>query len=316
VEEESRRSKKLNLVNRLYPHSDELLLATGGDCLLLCKIMHPQCVSKRETGVIDMHDVVGKANILFVTLDCLRFDVAQRCLLDGRSPVLARQLPPEGWEPRETPGTFTLAAHLAFFHGFLPTPLGTGQHLRLFALEFEGSLTTGPATFVFTGVQNIIAGFHELGYRSFCVGGVGFFNKKTPLGQVLPGFFNESVWDPSLGVVAKDSTAAQVRAALRWLETVRPAKKVLLFVNVSATHPPHAHYLEGAARDCPESQAAALAYVDRQLPPLFDALRRRGECFCLFMADHGEAHGEDGRWGHRIAHPTVTTVPYAHFFLR
>jgi hypothetical protein len=33
------------------------------------------------------------------------------------------------------------------------------------------------------------------------------------------------------------------------------------------------------------------------------------------MADHGEAHGEDGHRGHRLAHPTVTTVPYAHFFL-
>ena len=33
------------------------------------------------------------------------------------------------------------------------------------------------------------------------------------------------------------------------------------------------------------------------------------------MADHGEAHGEDGRFGHRIAHPSVTTVPYADFIL-
>jgi arylsulfatase A-like enzyme len=90
---------------------------------------------------------------------------------------------------------------------------------------------------------------------------------------------------------------------------------LLLFINVSATHPPHAHYLPDAAEDGPASQAAALAYVDGQLPPLVEALRRRGECFCLFMADHGEAYGEDDRWGHRIAHPTVTTVPYAHFFL-
>jgi hypothetical protein len=263
-----------------------------------------------------MHDVVGKANILFVTLDCLRYDVAQRCLLDGRTPILARLLPEGGWEARETPGTFTLAAHLAFFHGFLPTPTGPGQHPRLFALEFEGSLTTAPTTFVFSGVKNIIAGFHQHGYHSFCVGGVGFFNKKTPLGHVLPGFFGDSVWEPSLGVVAKTSTAAQLRAGLRWLEAIHPREKVLLFVNISATHPPHAHYLEGATRDSPQSQAAALAYVDGQLPRLLDVLRRRGECFCLFMADHGEAHGEDGRWGHRIAHPTVTTVPYAHFFLR
>ena len=69
------------------------------------------------------------------------------------------------------PGTFTLPAHLAFFHGFLPTPPGTGPHPRLFAVEFEGSLTITPQTYVFRGVDNVIAGFRQLGYRTFCVGG-------------------------------------------------------------------------------------------------------------------------------------------------
>jgi hypothetical protein len=266
--------------------------------------------------MIDMHDVVGRANILFVTLDCLRLDVARRCLIEGQTPILSAVLPPGGWEARETPGTFTLPAHLAFFHGFLPTPMTPGTHTRLFALDFDGSLTTGATTWTFSGVDNIIAGFRQLGYRTFCVGGVGFFNKRNPLGHVLPGFFEDSVWDSSLGVTAKNSTAAQVRAALDWLEGIAPTEKALLFINVSATHPPHAHYLSGAhQRDDSDSQAAALAYVDSQLPALFDQLRCRGEWFCLFLADHGEAHGEDGRWGHRIAHPTVTTVPYAHFFL-
>jgi hypothetical protein len=265
--------------------------------------------------MLDMHQVVGRCDVLFVTLDCLRYDVAVRTLVEGRTPRLAAVLPPSGWEARETPGTFTLPAHLAFFHGFLPTPFGPGPHPRLFALEFEGSLTITPQTYTFTGVENVIAGFRRRGYRTFCVGGVGFFNKKNPLGHVLPGYFAESVWHPSLGVTARDSTAAQVRAALDWLAGVRRDQRVLLFVNVSATHPPHAHYLPGAGADSPASQAAALAYVDAQLPPLFAALRDRGDCFCLFLADHGEAHGEDGRWGHRLAHPTVTTVPYAHFFL-
>ena len=240
---------------------------------------------------------------------------AGRALAAGGTPDLRAVLPPGGWEARETPGTFTLAAHLAFFHGFLPTPPSGGPHPRLLALEFEGSVTIGPRTYTFAGAENVIAGFRRLGYRTFCVGGVGFFNGRTPLGRVLPGYFAESVWHPSLGVTARDSTAAQVRAALGWLETLRPDERLLLFVNVSATHPPHAHYLPGAAADSPESQAAALAYVDSQLPPLFAALRERGPCFCLFMADHGEAHGEDGRWGHRLAHPAVWTVPYAEFLL-
>ena len=52
-----------------------------------------------------------------------------------------------------------------------------------------------------------------------------------------------------------------------------------------------------------------------ELRRLVAALRRRGPCFCIVFSDHGEAHGEDGRRGHRIAHPTVTTVPYANFLL-
>jgi hypothetical protein len=125
-------------------------------------------------ATIDMHHVVGRTNVLFVTFDCLRYDVARRCLEDGATPHLARLLPAEGWEPRETPGTFTLAAHQAFFHGFLPTPISNPLRPRLFALEFEGSLTIGPETYTFAEVDNIIAGFRQLGYRTFCVGGVGF----------------------------------------------------------------------------------------------------------------------------------------------
>ncbi len=265
--------------------------------------------------MLDMHQVVGRANLLWVTLDCLRYDVAVRALAEGKTPNLASVLPAAGWEARETPGTFTLAAHLAFFHGFLPTPPGNGPHPRLLAVEFEGSLTIGPGTYTFAGVDNVIAGLRREGYRTFCVGGVGFFNGRNPLGRVLPGYFEESIWLPSMGVTARNSTAVQVRAALDWLDRVGSGERLLLFVNVSATHPPHGHYLGEGAADSPASQAAALACVDAQLPPLFAALRERGPCLALFMADHGEAHGEDGRRGHRIAHPTVTTVPYAHCFL-
>jgi hypothetical protein len=265
--------------------------------------------------MFDMNQFVGAANFLFVTLDCLRYDVTRLCLAEGRTPNLQSVLPADGWEMRETSGTFTLAAHTAFFHGFLPTPPGDNLHPRLLALAFEGSLTTAHETYVFDGVSNVIAGFRQLGYRTFCVGGVGFFNKRTPLGQVLPDYFAESIWAPELGVASRESTSHQVEAACRWLDGLGPDERFFLFVNVSATHPPHAFYLPGATEDTVLSQAAALGYADSQFPPLFDALRRRGPCFCLLMADHGDAFGEDGRWGHRLAHPTVTTVPYAEFVL-
>src|SRR5262245_31779315 len=104
-----------------------------------------------------MNEVVGRTGVLFVTLDCLRLDVARACLEQGRTPNLAAVLPSSGWEARETPGTFTLPAHLAFFHGFLPTPTTQGPHPRLFALEFDGSVSTAATTFVFRGVDNVIA---------------------------------------------------------------------------------------------------------------------------------------------------------------
>ena len=32
-------------------------------------------------------------------------------------------------------------------------------------------------------------------------------------------------------------------------------------------------------------------------------------------SDHGTAYGEEGYYGHRVAHPVVWTVPYAEFVL-
>src|SRR5437870_1675738 len=47
-----------------------------------------------------MNAVVGRADVLFVTFDCLRYDVA----------VAAPTVHLPRWERRETPGTFTLPA--------------------------------------------------------------------------------------------------------------------------------------------------------------------------------------------------------------
>jgi hypothetical protein len=264
--------------------------------------------------MVNASRLVGTHDVLFVTLDTLRYDVAARLHALGRTPNLSTFLPPGGWEKRHTPGNFTFAAHAAFFAGFLPTPVAPGKHPRPFALRFPGSETTTDETAVFDA-PDLVAGFRGRGYHTLCVGGVGFFNKLTPLGRVLPGLFDESHWLPELGVTDPRSTEHQANLALRRVSELPRAQRVFLFLNVSAIHQPNRFYIPGAAEDTIESHAAALEYVDGQLGRLFAGLRKRGPWLVVICSDHGTAYGEDGYTGHRLAHPVVWDVPYAEFVL-
>ena len=264
--------------------------------------------------MLNARELVGRADVLLLTLDTLRYDVARDAMERGLTPNLARVLPAGAWEERHSPASFTYAAHHAFFAGFLPTPCAPGLHPRLFAARFDGSETITQQTCVFDA-PDIVSGLAQQGYHTICVGGVGFFNKQNPLGSVLPGLFRESHWGPSLGVTDARSTENQVRLALEILTRVPREQRVFLFVNVSAIHQPNSIFLPGAERDSIASQAAALAFVDSQLPPLFQALQRRGPVLVVVCSDHGTAYGEDGFQGHRLAHSVVWTVPYAEFVL-
>jgi hypothetical protein len=264
-------------------------------------------------GNPDMHAIVGSHDIVLVTLDTLRFDAAQQEFLAGRLPHFARHLDPGGWELRHTPGTFTYSAHCAFFAGFLPTPARPGSHARLLSLQFEGSETTDANTFVFRDADSIVAGLANAGYRTICIGGVGFFNLLNPLGSALPGLFAERYWRREFGVTSRDSTAAQLELVCQRLGASElESQRVFLFVNVSAIHQPNSHYLD-ADEDSVQSHAAALRYVDGALAALWQALERRGDSFVIVCSDHGTAYGEDGYLGHRHGHPVVMQVPYAHF---
>ena len=264
--------------------------------------------------VLAMRDLVGSHDVLFVTLDSLRYDVARDALAAGRTPNLAALLPGGAWEARHTPATLTYAAHQAFFAGFLPTPRRPGRHARLFAARFGRSETTTAQTFVFDA-PDIVSGLAAHGYHTICIGGTGFFNKQTALGSVLPNLFAESHWSRRLGVIDRHSTEHQVRLATEALGRLPRERRVLLFVNVSALHQPTCIFVPGATRDTVETQAAALAYVDGHLPALFAGVQRRAPALAILCSDHGTAYGEDGYVGHRLSHPVVWTVPYAEFVL-
>lgn len=263
----------------------------------------------------DMNAIIATHDLLWMVLDSLRWDVAAREWADGGIPNL-RRLTPEGWERRHTPGSFTLPAHTAFFAGFLPTPADVGaDHERLFAARFAGSETTGPRTKAFDA-ENIIAGLNGEGFRTVCIGGVGFFNGQTPLSRVLPGYFEESHWRVEFGVTEKEAPRRQMEFAAGLARAVHPSEKLMLFINVAALHQPNYFYLRDYGPDNLASHAAALRAVDAALPTLLQALGARSRpVFFIVCSDHGTAYGEDGYHGHRAGHEVIWTVPYAHGIL-
>jgi hypothetical protein len=262
--------------------------------------------------MVNMQEIVGTHDILFITLDTLRYDAACDALNRGLIPNIAVRLPHHQWEERHSPASFTYAAHQAFFAGFLPTPAVPGKHPRLFAAQFPGSETTGEVTYVFE-TPDIVSGLFSIGYHTICVGGVGFFNKRSGLGSVLPSLFEESHWSPALGVTEAHSTANQIAIAVDRLQQIPAGQRVFLFMNISALHQPNYMYQLGATTDSYETHLAALAYVDTQIPNLFNNLRR--PTFVILCSDHGTAYGEEGFTGHRIGLPVVWTVPYAEFIV-
>lgn len=263
----------------------------------------------------DMNEITGSHDILWIVLDSLRHDVAARELAEGRTPCLAL-LTGGAWEERHSPGNFTLPAHLAFFAGFLPTPAdSSADRQRLFAAKFAGSETTGSLTKTFDE-ENIIAGLRNAGYRTVCVGGVGFFNRTTPLSNVLPGYFAESYWEPGFSVTDRNSAQNQMAFAAGLVKAAPADQKLVLFINVSAVHQPNYFWLRKSGPDDLESHAAALQAVDSALPVLLGAFSARPRpVFHIVCSDHGTAYGEKGFHGHRAGHACVWTVPYAHGIL-
>ncbi|GAA4311160.1 arylsulfatase A-like enzyme [Actinomadura luteofluorescens] len=263
----------------------------------------------------DMNEVIGSHDVLLVTLDTLRYDVAAELAAAGETPTLTGLLPEGRWERRHTPGSFTYAAHAAMLAGFLPTPASPGPHPRLFAGAFPGSETTAAGTWTFDAAD-LPGGLAAAGYHTVCVGGVGFFNKLTPLGSALPSLFAESHWERGFGVTDPESLPNQIDRIAEVMARLPAERRLFLLLNVASLHQPNWFYLDGATRshgDTRATHAAALRHVDAHIGRLFGLMRR--PCFVIVCSDHGTAYGEAGHTGHRIGHEVVWTVPYGEFVL-
>ena len=228
---------------------------------------------------VDMGEVVGKCDILFVCLDTLRYDAAILEEQAGGTPVLNRY---GAWEKRQAPGNFTYPSHHAIFAGFLPSrdeARSIAEQEMLFLPKSMGMGRKAPKGSYGFDAPNLVQGLHQDGYDTWCVGGVAFFDKRSQMGKIFPSFFEKSYWNPSFSCPMKDSTRNQVDFILKRLEQNTDPRKIFLYVNVCAIHYPNYFYLEGEeANDSLETHRAALRYVDGQLGRLFDGWKeKRGD---------------------------------------
>lgn len=259
---------------------------------------------------LNLIDGFGRRDLVLLTLDALRYDVACSTWNAGATPNLAALLGPAGWPRRHAPGTFTLPSHEAIFAGFFPTDPEHPRGTRPIALRFPGSRTVGAGTLRLDAAC-LISGYRARGYLTICIGGTSFFDPALPLAQRFTDRFERVHFRREMGVGSPVSPRVQLDAAAFELQEAAFERPVLLFVNLSATHPPTRIFARGHAEESVETQAAALVAIDRALPALIAAIRRRGGASLVIGADHGTCFGEDGLVGHRVPHPKVWEVPWA-----
>ncbi len=272
--------------------------------------------NEKKAPSVDMNQVVGAQDILFICLDTLRYDAAVEEEAAGGTPVLNRY---GSWEKCQAPGNFTWPSHHAMFAGFLPCRCHAKHVADREMLFFPRSIGLGnrvpKGAFGFSG-STIMEGLEKEGYDTWCAGGVAFFDKRSDIGKVFPGYFQKSYWNPSFACPVKESTKNQVDFLLKKAEQADSQKRIFLYLNVDAIHYPNYFYLDGAREDSYESHKAALRYADSELGRLFEGWKRyRGGAFVICCSDHGTCYGEDGCQFHGINHPVVNMIPYKHFFL-
>ncbi len=263
----------------------------------------------------DMNIIIGSHDILFLCLDTLRYDIAVREQDLSHTPVLNHYGP---WEKRQTCGNFTYPAHQAFFAGFLPYSSDVRKLSNRETLFFAKHIGEGRIApeYAYTFTESTwVKSLENEGYETICIGGVSFFDKRSAIGKVLPGYFKHSYWAPKFGCGVRESTKNQIAFAVKKCSSFPKKQRLFLYINIDAVHYPNYFYLENAKKDSLESHAAALRYVDSCLEPLFTFFKQRAPVFVICCSDHGTCYGDDGFELHGVNHPAVTTVPYKHFFL-
>jgi len=260
-------------------------------------------------------------NQVFLVFDSLRWDVFQK----ANAPFLKSL---GRWRKAYTPGTYTLPAHMSFFVGRLPQnddrcdyydtvafredrKGGLVRHQSFWRLDNPES--PNPAKYLLSG-PNVIQGFRAKGYLTLGTAALNWFDPALPAGRYLTECFEEFRHFESFDKNDHGFAPEQIDWVLERIQN--ESRPYFIFINFGETH--HYYYHKdcpwryegnpyGNAKACKERQRRSVEYLDGQVKRLFEKLRNFDAVLC---ADHGEAMGESGLWGHGFHHPKIAEVPF------
>jgi len=243
-------------------------------------------------------------NIVLISLDSLRYDSAIKANTPNFRKLIEKyQEQFDNWVEVGAHGTYTLPSHISLFQsGILPSKPGLpppfGRDVAVFRPELKWNRNK-PTLYPTPEAENIVKGFKLLGYRTIGIGGVHWFNTNYPTSGLLwKNYFEEFYWQPNFSEETLDAFENQIRLITK----LDIREKYFLFINISSTHLPYMNFGKTI-----QGQAKSLEYVDKHIISLIDMLPKPVHYF--IFADHGDCMGEDGFWGHTIAHPKVLNVP-------
>ena len=180
---------------------------------------------------------IASLNVLFVTLDCCRYDSIERAnmpFLKGLGTIRRAY----------THGTYTLPAHMSFFMGYLPIvkeePLedyytsDVKQLWRLKSGRKRDPLTIG----LHLDGNTVLDGYRSMGHHTLGYGGVRWFRH-----QYLRDMFDEFTYYPFNDYVSVFSERGMSEFPLNHtdniVEDTRSHSKFFVFINSPETHVPY-----------------------------------------------------------------------------
>jgi len=218
---------------------------------------------------------------------------------------------------------------MAFFSGKLPVVIGAGDYFDtvwrvdcVSALVRNRSLwrmkapeSTNESLVAVRGA-NVVDGFKSLGYITIGTGAVEWFNDRLATSAPLIGAFEHF----SFRGGSREDRIASAEKQLKWvsnmLARIDSTAPVFLFINFGETHNPFCLSTDegkdktrtpyGDVHRCKQRQIRALLHLDGLLSH-FGELHRFSQI--VMCGDHGTCFGEDGLWGHNVAHQKVMEVP-------